>query len=55
MDETTYLLSDKNRAIRLVKAIKNVRSNTNVKHLTFKDLDNLRKNITLAESPLVIL
>lgn len=43
MDETTYLLSDKNRALRLLKAIKNVRSNINVKSLTFKELDDLEK------------
>ncbi len=43
MDETTYLLSDKNRALRLLKAIKNVRSNINAKSLTFKELDDLEK------------
>jgi hypothetical protein len=45
MDETTYLLSDKNRALRLSKAIKNVRSNINVKNLTFNELDELQKKV----------
>ena len=47
MDETKYLLSDKQRTIRLMKAIKNVRSNTHVKTLTFEDLDNLQKRAFL--------
>lgn len=47
MDETTYLLSDTIRANRLEKAIKNVRSNTNVKSLTFDELDELEKNVTI--------
>lgn len=47
MDETTYLLSDTTRANRLEKAVKNVRSNTNVKSLTFDELDELEKNVTI--------
>ena len=47
MDETTYLLSDTIRTNRLEKAIKNVRSNTNVKSLTFDELDELEKNVTI--------
>ena len=47
MDETTYLLSDETRANRLEKAIKNVRSNTNVKSLTFDELDELEKGATV--------
>lgn len=47
MDETTYLMSDANRANRLEKAIKNVRSNTNVKNLTFDELDELEKRATI--------
>jgi hypothetical protein len=47
MDETTYLLSDATRANRLEKAIKNVRTNTNVKSLTFDELDELEKRATI--------
>jgi hypothetical protein len=47
MDETTYLLSDSTRANRLEKAIKNVRTNTNVKSLTFDELDELEKRATI--------
>ena len=47
MDETAYLLSDTIRANRLEKAIKNVRSNTNVKTLTFDELDELEKRATI--------
>ena len=47
MDETTCLLSDTIRTNRLEKAIKNVRSNTNVKSLTFDELDELEKNVTI--------
>ena len=47
MDETAYLLSDTIRANRLEKAIKNVRSNTNVKTLTFDELDELEKRAAI--------
>ncbi len=47
MDETTYLLSDSTRANRLEKAIKNVRSNANIKTLTFEELDELEKRATI--------
>jgi hypothetical protein len=47
MDETSYLLSDSARASRLEKAIKNVRSSTNVKTLTFEELDELEKKASI--------
>lgn len=47
MDETTCLLSDISRTNRLEKAVKNVRSNTNVKTLTFDGLDELEKNVII--------
>jgi hypothetical protein len=45
-DETTYLLSNQDRANRLLKAVQNVRNNMNVKALTFDELDELEKRIT---------
>jgi hypothetical protein len=47
IDETTYLLSDKIRAERLKKAVQNVRTNTDVKTLTFDELDELEKRATI--------
>ena len=45
INETTYLLSNKDRAERLQKAIQNVRNNTNVKSLTFDELDEFEKRV----------
>ena len=45
LDETTYLLSNQDRAERLQKAIQNVRSNTNVKSLTFDELDEFERRV----------
>ena len=47
IDETTYLLSNKDRAERLQRAIKNVRNNINVKSLTFDELDEFEKRATV--------
>lgn len=47
IDETTYLLSSQDRAERLQKAVKNVRTNTNVKSLTFDELDELEKRVII--------
>ncbi|MEA5460598.1 hypothetical protein VB796_16195 [Arcicella sp. LKC2W] len=47
IDETTYLLSENVRAERLKKAANNVRTNTNVKSLTFDELDELEKRATI--------
>lgn len=47
IDETTYLLSDNVRAERLKKAVHNVRTNTHVKSLTFDELDELEKRVTI--------
>jgi hypothetical protein len=46
-DETSYLLSNKERAIRLQKAIYNLRNNLNIKYLTFDKLDEMEKKITI--------
>ena len=47
MDETTYLLSDSARASRLEKVIQNARLNTNLKTLTFDELDELEKKASI--------
>ena len=47
IDETTYLLSNQDRAERLQKATQNVRHNINVKSLTFDELDELEKRVTI--------
>lgn len=47
IDETTYLLSENVRAERLKKAANNVRTNTNVKSLTFDELDEFEKRATI--------
>jgi hypothetical protein len=47
IDETTYLLSDDVRAERLKKATDNVRTQTNVKSLTFDELNELEKRATI--------
>jgi hypothetical protein len=47
IDETTYLLSDDVRAERLKKATENVRTQTNVKSLTFDELNELEKRATI--------
>lgn len=47
IDETTYLLSNQDRSERLQKAVQNVRNNTNVKSLTFDELDELEKRVTI--------
>ena len=46
INETTYLLSNKDRAKRLQRAIQNVRNNTNVKPLTFDELDEFERRVT---------
>jgi hypothetical protein len=46
VDETSYLLSNQDRANRLQKATQNVRNNVNVKSLTFDELEILEKKIT---------
>ena len=45
-DETSYLLSNQDRAERLQKAIQNVRNNINVKSLTFDELDEFERRVT---------
>ena len=45
IDETTHLLSNKDRAERLQKAIQNVRNDTNVKFLTFDELYEFEKRV----------
>jgi hypothetical protein len=47
IDETTYLLSDDVRAERLKKATENVRTQTNVKSLTFDELNEFEKRATI--------
>jgi hypothetical protein len=47
IDETTYLLSNEQRAKRLERAIKNVRENNNTKTITFDELDELEKGTSI--------
>lgn len=47
IDETTYLLSNEQRAKRLERAIKNVRENNNTKTITFDELDELEKRTAI--------
>ncbi|MCU0468948.1 MAG: hypothetical protein MUF58_10120 [Arcicella sp.] len=47
IDETTYLLSNEQRAKRLERAIKNVRENNNTKTITFDELDELEKGTAI--------
>lgn len=47
IDETTYLLSNLDRAERLQKAAQNVRNNNDVKPLTFDELDEFEKRVTI--------
>lgn len=46
-DETTYLLSDSNRANRLETAAKNVRTNQNTVSLTFDQLQELEQRASI--------